>query len=93
MLPEGPMIIDSHPILTSNGDGPSRGTLIFGRYLNDVEIQHLSGEIQSSLTLVSYNDSNMPADFQTARDSMSQSSLFFIKPINDSYIAGLCSYK
>ncbi|MEL7669027.1 CHASE4 domain-containing protein [Methanobacterium sp.] len=88
MLPEGPMIIDSHPILTSNGDGPSRGTLIFGRYLNDVEIQHLSGEIQSSLTLVSYNDSNMPADFQTARDSMSQSSPFFIKPINDSYIAG-----
>ncbi|MEN6290487.1 MAG: CHASE4 domain-containing protein, partial [Methanobacterium sp.] len=72
MLPEGPMIIDSHPILTSNGDGPSRGTLIFGRYLNDVEIQHLSGKIQSSLTLVSYNDSNMPADFQTARDSMSQ---------------------
>ncbi|PAV05546.1 MULTISPECIES: CHASE4 domain-containing protein [Methanobacterium] len=88
MLPEGPMIIVSHPILTSNGDGPSRGTLIFGRYLNDVEIQHLSGEIQSSLTLVSYNDSNMPADFQTARDSMSQSSPFFIKAINDSYIAG-----
>ena len=88
MLPEGPMIIVSHPILTSNGDGPSKGTLIFGRYLNDVEIQHLSGEILSSLTLISYNDSNMPADFQTARGSMSQSSPFFIKPINNSYIAG-----
>jgi PAS domain S-box-containing protein len=88
MLPEGPMIIVSHPILTSNGDGPSKGTLIFGRYLSDVEIQHLSGEIQSSLTLISYNDFNIPADFQTARESMSQSSPFFIKPINDSYIAG-----
>lgn len=88
MLPEGPMIIVSNPILTSNGDGPSKGTLIFGRYLSDVEIQHLSGEIQSSLTLISYNDFNIPADFQTARESMSQSSPFFIKPINDSYIAG-----
>ncbi len=88
MLPEGPMIIVSHPILTSNGGGPSKGTLIFGRYLNNVEIQHLSGKIQSSITLVSYNDTKIPVDFQTARDSMSQSSPFFIKPINDSYIAG-----
>ena len=88
MLPEGPMIIDSHPILTSNGNGPSRGTLIFGRYLNNVEIQHMSNEIQSSLTLVNYNDSNMPVDFQNARGSMSQNSPFFTSPINDSYIAG-----
>ncbi len=88
MLPEGPMIIVSHPILTSNGNGPSKGTLIFGRYLNNVEIQHISNETLSSLTLVNYNDSNMPADFQNARGSMSQNSPFFTRPINDSYIAG-----
>ena len=88
MLPEGPMIIVSHPILTSNGNGPSKGTLIMGRYLNNVEIQHMSDEIQSSLTLVSYNDSNRIADFQNARQYMSQTSPFFVKPINNSYIAG-----
>ena len=88
MLPEGPMIIVSHPILTSNGKGPSKGTLIMGRYLNNVEIQHMSDEIQSSLTLVSYNDSNKIADFQNARQYMSQTSPFFVKPINNSYIAG-----
>ena len=88
MLPEGPMIIVSHPILTSNGKGPSKGTLILGRYLTSAEIIHMSNEIQSSLTLVSYNDSNMPADFQNARQSMSQNSSFYVKPINNDYIAG-----
>lgn len=88
MLPEGPMIIVSHPILTSNGKGPSKGTLILGRYLTNAEIIRMSNEIQSSLTLVSYNDSNMPADFQNARQSMSQNSPYFVKPINNDYIAG-----
>ena len=88
MLPEGPMIIVSHPILTSNGKGPNKGTLIMGRYLNSVEIQHMSDEIQSSLTLINYNDSSGAADFQNARQSMSQTSPFFVKPINNSYIAG-----
>jgi len=88
MLPEGPLIIVSHPILTSNGNGPSKGTLIMGRYLNNVEIQHISNEIQSSLTLISYNDSNRAADFENARQYMSQTSPFFVKPINNSYIAG-----
>ena len=88
MLHDGPMIIVSHPILTSNGNGPSKGTLIFGRYLNNAEIMHMSNEIQSPITLVSYNDSNMPSDFQNARQSMSQNSPFFVKVINSSYIAG-----
>lgn len=88
MLPEGPMIIVSHPILTSNGNGPSKGTLIMGRYLNSIEIQHMSDEIQSSLTLSSYNDSNGATDFQNARQYMSQTSPFYVKPINSSYIAG-----
>lgn len=88
LLPEGPMIIASHPILTSNGNGPSKGTLIFGRYLNEVEIQHISDVTQSSLTLFNYNSSNMPYDFQNARQSLSESSPFFINPLNDSYIAG-----
>jgi len=88
LLPEGPMMIVSHPILTSNGEGPSKGTLIFGRYLNEAEILHMSEETQSSITLFNYNDSSMPSDFQNARQSMSENSPFFTSPLNTSYIAG-----
>ncbi|RMH73364.1 MAG: HAMP domain-containing protein [Cyanobacteria bacterium J007] len=42
MLERGPMAIASGPILTSDGGGPSRGTLVLGRNLDAVEIQHLA---------------------------------------------------
>src|SRR5271157_2252199 len=41
LLPEGPLLISSQPILTSEGKGPVKGTLIIGRYL-DSELKHLS---------------------------------------------------
>ncbi len=43
LLPEGTMLIASYPILTSDWKGPVRGTLIFGRYLDEKEIKRLSG--------------------------------------------------
>jgi class 3 adenylate cyclase/sensor domain CHASE-containing protein len=42
MLEKGPMAIASGPILTSDGGGPSRGTLVLGRNLDAAEIQHLA---------------------------------------------------
>lgn len=42
MLERGPMAIASGPILTSDGGGPSRGTLVLGRNLDAAEIQHLA---------------------------------------------------
>ncbi len=39
LLPEGPVLIASRPIVKSNFDGPPRGALLTARYLNDVEIQ------------------------------------------------------
>lgn len=87
-LPGGPMMVVSHPILTSDGKGPSRGTLIFGRYLNQAEIQHISNLTQLSVTVYNFNDSNMPSDFQNARHSISKDSSIFVNPLNNSYIAG-----
>ena len=52
-LPSGPMLIDSHPILKSNAEGPAAGTLIMGRLLDSDEILHL-GEM-----------THMPFDIET----------------------------
>ncbi|MBE9185181.1 response regulator [Microcoleus sp. LEGE 07076] len=41
-LPEARLLIASKPILNSNAQGPSRGTLIFARYLDNGEIGLLS---------------------------------------------------
>jgi sensor domain CHASE-containing protein len=41
-LPNAPMLISSRPIVTSQEQGPMRGTLIFGRYLDSREIGQLA---------------------------------------------------
>ncbi len=67
-LPEAPLLIAAHPILTSLGEGPSRGTLIFGRYLDDQEIlamkQH-SG-ITDDFEVRSLSNTSLPADYTNA---------------------------
>ncbi|MCR4401126.1 MAG: hypothetical protein NUV35_09740, partial [Syntrophomonadaceae bacterium] len=35
VLPEGPMLVAARPVLTGAGQGPSRGTVVVGRYLDD----------------------------------------------------------
>ena len=42
LLKEGPMLITSWPILTSEDEGPARGTLIFGRYFDYTEVERLA---------------------------------------------------
>ena len=38
LLPEGPMLVASQPVLTSEEEGPARGRLIMGRYLDAEQI-------------------------------------------------------
>jgi sensor domain CHASE-containing protein len=70
LLPEGPMLIASMPIITSRKTGPIRGTLIFGRYLNQDEINKLSKITRTHLSLRKLNEANLPNEFQTARDAL-----------------------
>lgn len=49
LLPEGPLLIASRPILQSNSSGPARGTLIAGRYLDINEIKRLAELTQLSV--------------------------------------------
>ena len=41
ILEEGPVLVAVRPILNSEGKGPSRGTLVMGRSLDDAEIESL----------------------------------------------------
>jgi len=49
LLPQGPMLIASQPIVTSQGKGPIRGTLICGRYLNADAIKKVAQATLSSI--------------------------------------------
>ncbi len=65
LLPEGAMLITARPILNSKGEGPVRGTLIFGRYLNDAKIQALSRLTRLDLTVSPLNSVNHTSHLPT----------------------------
>ncbi len=88
LLDEGPMLITSQPILTSDFEGPSRGTLIFGRYLDSVEINRLAGLTLFPITIQSIDDIQMSPDFKKALSSLSEKEAFFVQPLNNRYVAG-----
>jgi len=88
VLPEGPMIISSHPILTSENEGPIRGTLITGRYLDAAKIAELAETTLLSITIHKFNDPLIPPDFLAARSSISTASPVFVQPLGEQSIAG-----
>ncbi len=50
-LPGAAMYFTSQPILTSNGEGPPRGALVMGRFIDAMEIARLSQTTALSLTM------------------------------------------
>lgn len=49
-LPDGVMIVAARAILTSTAEGPSRGTLVMGRYLTPQSIRKLGASLRLDLT-------------------------------------------
>lgn len=92
LLPEGPMLISSQPILTSEGNGPVRGTLIIGRYL-DSELKHLSELTQLPIVSQRINDSNMSSDFVAAQSSILSGKTVLVNPVSENSIAGYALVK
>ena len=88
LLPGGPMMISSRPILTSQAKGPIRGTLIFGRYLNINEFHELSQISRSHLTIHGLNQTQIPADFQAVRSTLSVKEPISVRQLNEQMIAG-----
>ena len=93
LLDKNPMFVSCHPILTSNGNGPMRGTLIFGRYF-DHDLMNSFREITRSSLLMYRVDNDMPSDFQTKLKTFSESKNgTVIEPLNENVIAGYFDLK
>ena len=88
LLPEGPMMVVSRPILTSNAKGPIRGALVMGRYFDSTQVARISNETHLTLSMERLDDPNLPADFQAALARMSGYSSIVVEPLNASIVAG-----
>lgn len=60
MLPEGPIMVASYPILTSVYTGPARGHLVVGRFLDGPEIARYAEQLMVNITISSPSGSDAP---------------------------------
>jgi PAS domain S-box-containing protein len=88
LLPEGPLLVASRPILDSNRQGPILGTLVTGRFLDSTELSFLSDTTKFPLALQSIAGSSISSDFQTANLSLSTESTVFVQPLSNERVAG-----
>ncbi len=87
ILPEGPMLVSARAILTSNNEGPMRGTFLIGRYLNDRKISEIEELTSLTLSIRSANDPQLPEDFKLARNNLRGSNLPEVRALDEERIA------
>lgn len=88
MLPEGPLLIVSQPILTTNGDGPVQGSMVMARWLNSQEVKALGEQTRLKLDLARPSDTKAAADFQQAAAMLSVANPVHALPLSAEKVAG-----
>lgn len=88
-----PLLVTARPIRTSEGKGPPRGTLIWGRYLDDDETRRLSQLTHLSLTFHRFDGPPLPPDVQAVRSSWAAATPIVTRPLNNKEIAGYAVFR
>jgi PAS domain S-box-containing protein len=87
-LPSGPILVAVRPILTGEGKGTLRGTLVMGRSLDAQKIRELASLTHLSLKVFPFAARGLPSDVLAVAPLFAQKSSIIIKPLNQDLIAG-----
>ena len=91
ILPKGPMLVASRPILNSQHSGPIKGTLIMGRYLDQAELEQLSKRVHAELSLRQIEEAQSDPEFSRALSELAKSPDKSVFPVSESEIAGFAT--
>ena len=93
LLRENPVFISCHPILTTNHQGPVKGTLIFGRFFDNSLLDYFKEVTRSSLLMYRI-DEDLPPDFQTKLKFFSENpDKTIVEPLSKERVAGYFELK
>ncbi len=85
-LPEGTMLVASRTVLTSDRQGPSKASLIMGRYLDETELAELRRVTGLDFTVYAAGDRAVPGDVVAASSRLASGPL--VEPLGDDSLAG-----
>ena len=88
LLREGPLLVSSRPILTSEGEGPVEGTIIMARFMDSSVVDALSKTIHLPLVMMTVNDTSMPSDLEVAHSSLTVEAPVLVRAISSESMGG-----
>jgi signal transduction histidine kinase len=84
----GPIYFASRPILTNNSQGPSRGSFIIGRFLNDAELLRLREQVHVDFQAWPLDGSTLPSKEQAAVASLVDGAERLVSNLDDNTLSG-----
>jgi len=88
MTQNGPMFISSRPITKSNDEGPFRGSLIFGRFLNDEFVKTLVDQTKINFQAFPVHAGSLPTPLKDIPNRITDESRYLVdSSTNDSIYA------
>jgi signal transduction histidine kinase/DNA-binding response OmpR family regulator len=88
LIAEGPLLVASRPILTSNSSGPARGALLAARFLDSAEIQRLAERTHVAVSAHPLDGSKLSPDLEQARAHLHAGDSVYIRPLSEMAICG-----
>jgi|GEM_PF-2155776 len=86
--PDGSLIFTTSPILKSSGEGPIRGTLFMGRFLDKTVTQQIGDLLSYPVEVFPINSKQNPPDIDEVLSRLKVEDSPLIVPINDNQING-----
>ncbi|MFQ5493336.1 MAG: CHASE4 domain-containing protein [Candidatus Dojkabacteria bacterium] len=90
-LVTGDMLLASRPILQTDEIGPAKGSLIVGRYINEVFVEGISMDVAQPVTILRADSPELPDDFVTAKKQLDTNNNFFSASLDGGFMAGYTS--
>jgi len=87
-LLESPLLVCSVAVLTTEKKGPSRGRIIFGRFLNDEKLGRLTRLTNQTIELFDSQSENLPEDVRQAFASLTRQLPIHVQALTNDVIAG-----
>lgn len=88
MLPQGMMMVVSHNILTGERAGPSKGVLIWGRFIDEGFMDELREATRLNIDIFRVRDESLPQDILDIQPQILRNpEQAIIQPLNESQIA------
>lgn len=88
LLPQGALIVAMRPVLNDLGEGPSHGTLLMGRFLDEQKLASFSKLIGLNFSINDLNSVTKTSDLQAIQNDLRSNGKALVRPLNDQVIVG-----